>query len=154
MWMRHGFRGRTVVAVLVMATTAVGCDDGDEGDTKAEPFELAGEWTTAFGSETISATSWKSFDTSGALSFEQKVTRFDNATNVAIVQNLPDAEFGANTYGKVLWLEPTATGVSYCTVAFGHETAASAEGAPEVDANKADLEAGCAGFPWTTLTKK
>lgn len=154
MWMRHGFRGRTVVAILSFAMTAVGCDDGDEGDTKAETFELAGEWTTAFGSESITATSWKSFDTGGALSFEQKVTRFDNATNKAIVQNLPDAEFGANTYGKVLWLEPTATGVAYCTVAFGHETASSAEGAPETDADTTDLEAGCAGFPWTTLTKK
>lgn len=154
MWMRHGFRGRTVVAMLVVATTAVGCDDGDEGETNAGTFELAGEWSTAFGSETITTTDWKSYDPEGALSFAQKVTRFDNEANVAIVQNLPDAEFGANTYGKVLWLEPTATGVSYCTVAFGHETAALAESAPETDANKADLATGCAGFPWTTLTKK
>ncbi|HRE89116.1 MAG TPA: hypothetical protein PK095_08245 [Myxococcota bacterium] len=151
--MRHGFRGRTVVAALVFV--AVGCDDGGDGDgDKTEPFELAGEWTTAFGSETITATSWKSFDSGGTLSFEQKVTRFDNAANVAIVQNLPDAEFGPNTYGKVLWLDATGTGVSYCTVAYGHESVDGAANAPEVDANKSDLEAGCAGFPWTTLTKK
>lgn len=154
MWMRHGFRGRTVVAMAFFATTAVGCDDGAEGDTKAESFELAGEWTTAFGSETISATSWKSFDSSGALSFEQKVTSFDNAANVAIVQNLPDAEYGPNTYGKVLWIEPTATGVAYCVATFDHNTVAEAENAPETDADASNLETGCAGFPWTTLTKK
>lgn len=152
MWMRHGFRGRAVVVAMVLAT-AVGCDDSD-GEGTPEAFELAGEWTTAFGSETITATSWKSYDTGGALSFEQKVTRFDNAANVAIVQNLPDAEFGPNTYGKVLWLEPTGTQVSYCTVAYGHESVDSAANAPETDANETDLATGCAGFPWTTLTKK
>lgn len=149
---RRGFRGKLSVCALGLSALATGCDD-----TTSEPaatFEIAGQWSSAFGSETISATRWLSFDTDGQLAFEQKVTRFDNTNNAAIVQNLETAEYGPNTYGRVVWTEPTATGFSYCTVTFGHATAAQAEAAPEADIKRDDLQTGCAGFPWSTLTKK
>jgi hypothetical protein len=144
------------MAAMVMSTlpvAIVACDDaGDNGGPTG--FELVGEWSGQFGSETITATAWKAYDTSGELSFEQKVTSFDNAANSAIVQNLPTAEFGANTYGRIVWTEPAATGFAYCTVAFGHTTAAEAQAAPEQGVDRNDLAAGCAGFGWTSLTSK
>jgi hypothetical protein len=141
------------MAAMVMSTlpvATVACDDSGGDETS---FELVGEWTGPFGSETISATSWNAYDTSGELSFEQRVTSFDNAANSAIVQNLPTAEFGPNTYGRIVWTEPAATGFAYCTVAFGHATPAEAQAAPEQGVDRNDLAAGCAGFGWSTLTR-
>lgn len=150
-----GFRGRTglmmAMTTAIGATGATGCGDDATGGAT---LEIAGAWTSAFGSETISATSWKSFDSSGALSFEQKVTRFDNAARSAILQNLPTAEYAPNTFARVVWTAPSATGFSYCQYTFGHATEGEAQAAPETDVNRADLATGCGGFAWTTLTKK
>ncbi len=153
----HGFRGRTglmaAVAMATMAVSVVACDDSG-GTGEQTGFELVGEWSGQFGSETIDAMAWKAYDTAGELSFEQLVTSFDNAANSAIVQNLPTAEFGPNTYGRIVWTEPTASGFAYCTVAFGHTTAADAQAAPEQGVDRNDLAAGCAGFGWTSLARK
>lgn len=172
MMMRHAFRGKTAFAGLA-ALFVLGCDSdddkksptdtdtsapsdtGDTADTSAPTFELIGEWSSDFGGyEVISATAWDTFDDADALVFGQKVTSFDNTANFVIVQNLPDAAFGANTYGRIIWTEPTASGFAYCAVAFGHETAAEAAAAPETGIDRTDLDTGCSGFAWTTLAPR
>lgn len=174
MKMRHGFRGATVGVALF----AVGCDNDDSGsnptDTSSDTadvadvadsldssdvvearFELIGSWTSDFGGyETITQTSWETFGDDDVLVFGQKVVSFDNEANFAIVQNLPDAEFGPNTYGRIVWTDIVDDTFAYCTVAFGQETAEAAEDAPETGLDREDLEAGCSGFAWTSLTLK
>jgi hypothetical protein len=151
---KRGFRGRA--GVVVASVALIGCDDGGEplGDG-VKAFELVGEWTSAFGSETITAERWTSFDTAGAETMDQIIVSFDNAANSAVVQNPPDAAFGPGTYGRIVWTEPADTGFAYCTVAFGHATEAEAEAAPETDVDRDDLAGkGCAGFPWSVMAPK
>lgn len=179
MKMRHGFRGATVVVALFAvgcdnddgepnptdttdtadvadtADTADMADNNDSSDVVEAGFELIGNWTSDFGGyETITQTTWETFGDDDVLVFGQKVASFDNEANFAIVQNLPDAEFGANTYGRIVWTDIVDDSFAYCTVAFGHETAEAAADAPEAGIDRDDLEGGCSGFAWTSLTLK
>ncbi len=151
----RGFRGRA--SVVVAGLMWAGCDsDAETQPTNTiEGFELIGEWSSAFGSETIGAERWTSYDTSGAVTMDQLVVSFDNEANSAIVQNPPDAAFSPNTYGRIVWTEPSAEGFAYCTVAFGQATEAEALEAPEQDVDRNDLTGkGCAGFPWSVMSPK
>jgi len=150
----RGFRGR---ASVVMAGLMWACDSEGEAPASntSEGIELVGEWSSAFGTETIGAERWTSYDTSGAVMMDQLIVSFDNDANTAIVQNPPDAAFSPNTYGRLVWTEPDAQRFAYCTVAFGQATESDAESATEQDIDRSDLTGkGCAGFPWSVMSPK
>ncbi|MFO0748421.1 MAG: hypothetical protein U1F43_22565 [Myxococcota bacterium] len=130
---------------VVAAVGAPGCDDGD-GTTNDGPIELVGSWSSAFGDETITATRWDGFCL-------QKIASHDNGANVAVLET--DGGEGCGTgFNRVVWLEPSGDSFYYCTTAFGAESAAAAANAPEQGVDRGDTAAGCAGFPWSQLTKK
>lgn len=132
--------------LVVAAVGAPACDDsGDDGD-KTQTIELVGAWTSDFGDETISATRWDGF-------CGQEIATVDNAANVAVLKTVSGQDCGVG-FNRVVWLEPSGDSFYYCTTAFGAETAAAAAGAPEQGVDRADTATGCAGFPWSHLTKK
>jgi hypothetical protein len=140
------FRGRIAGWMTVAALGALGaCDDGTDA---SETFELVGAWTSEFGDETITETTWTNY-------IVQTIVSWDNATNTAILRNPPDAEWGPNDYSRVTWVGPARDTFHYCVVAFGKMTAEEAETAPEEGVDRADLTgAGCQGFPWSAMTRK
>ncbi len=140
------FRGRIAGWLTVAALGALGaCDDGAEGP---ESFELIGTWTSEFGEETITDTTWTNY-------IVQTVVSWDNDTNTAILRNPPDAEWGPNDYSRVEWIGPEGDVFHYCVVAFGKMTAQEAETAAAEGVDRTDLEgAGCGGFPWSAMTRK
>lgn len=131
------------VLALVFAT---GCgDDGEAGGPSATSFELAGTWSSGFGDETISDTRWDGFCT-------QKITRFSNEDNVAILET-DGGEGCGGGFSRVVWNDIVGDAFDYCTTAFGEPSAADAEAAPQ-SAISDDLATGCGGFPWSRLTRK
>jgi hypothetical protein len=80
---------------------------------------------------------------------EVSVVRYDNATNTAITHNPPDAAWNPNTYGKVVWTEPSGGTFYVCTVDFGLTTAVEAELSAKVADSTHPESSGCGGFPWT-----
>ncbi len=152
---------RPILAALATLGLAAGCDDAgatdpgpadsgitDPGTNPGETFELEGVWVSEFGEETITQTTWTGY-------VAQRIARFDNLENVAILQNPPDDAYAPDAFSRVVWTEPEADVFHYCVVAFGHETAEAAEAAPEANVDRADLdEKGCGGFAWSMLTRK
>jgi hypothetical protein len=114
-------------------TSASGNDD---------ELEVAGEWKSEFGDQTISLDNWDS----------AMVVEFDNDENVAFTENPDDAMFNPGTFNKLVWTEPTDDGFYYCTVDFGLDSLAAAK-ATEKTADDSDPEAmgSCGGFTWTKL---
>ncbi len=115
---------------------------GGEG-TSGGDLEVEGSWTGDFGDETISAEAWNG----------TAIIEFDNDENRAITQNADDAEYGPSQFNVIVWTEPADGSFAYCTVDYGLETLDAAHASTKTaDAN--DLEAGCDGFPWSTLSEK
>jgi hypothetical protein len=138
----------TGLGVVALMFTS-GC--GDEGDGGGRPFasvasfELAGSWSSGFGDETISDTRWDGF-------CRQKITRFSNQDNVAILET-DGGEGCGSGFSRVIWTDVVGDAFDYCTTAFGELSAADAEAAP-TSAISADLTTGCGGFPWSRLNRK
>jgi|GEM_PF-2327916 len=144
------FRGRIAgLATVVAFSGLAACDSDTTKEPVATSFELNGTWTSEFGEEAINDTTWTNY-------VAQKVIKFDNAANMAIVQNPADAEWGPNDFSRAEWLEPTADSFKYCVVVYGQKTAAEAESAPTPDTiDRNDVDGvGCGGAPWSVLTRK
>ena len=178
-----GFRGWTLGLAMSGAMATAACDDEGRGgpdtsaattaETSAETtaetaaevgvetapdtgpdtapvadLEIGGAWTSDFGEESISNTAWTNFGT-------QSIVVYDNDDNVAITLSPADAQFAPNTYSRIVWTEPVANAFYYCTTAYGIATQAEAEDAAEAGIDRNDLDGkGCAGFPWSHLTRK
>jgi hypothetical protein len=114
----------------------------DAGNTASDDeLEVAGDWKSDFGDQTISLDDWD-----GA-----KVVSFDNDENVAITHTADDAEFNPDTYSKLVWTEPSDDGFYYCTVDFGLESQKAAEDTDKVADDSDPANGGCGMFPWTKL---
>jgi hypothetical protein len=158
----------TGLLVLVLAAP-IGCGDDDDGhdhpdgdhDTEQkdsgisgnadggkqptgndDELEVAGEWKSEFGDQTISVDDWDS----------AMVVEFDNDENVAFTKNPDDAMYNPGTFGKLVWTEPTDEGFYYCTVDFNLDSLAEAK-ATEKTADDSDPESmgSCGDFTWTKL---
>lgn len=137
---------------------AIACDDADTSDTTdatgaidtggddATPgaFELIGTWTSEFGDETITESRWDGF-------CQQRVARYSNEDNVAILETLGPSECGGG-FGRVVWQDIADDAFFYCTTTFGQTSIEAADNAP--DATTDDLTGGCGGFAWSHLTRK
>ncbi len=140
------FRGRIAGWTVALAMTGVvACaDDGASGNAIA----IAGTWTSDFGEEIITNTTWSNY-------LVQTVVAFDNATRTAILRNPPDAEWGPNDYSRVEWIGPEGDTLRYCVVVYGQTSEEAARNTAAEGVDQADLDGtGCAGFPWSKLTRK
>ncbi len=122
--------------------------DGGGGAPAVAPLEVIGEWQSMFGDmtfdETITADTW------GFAS----IIEYDNDKNVVITQNPDGTDDFANTYSRIVYLEPEADSFYYCTTDFGKKTLKEAQDAStEADSSDPD-NSGCGTFPWTKLTAK
>ena len=111
-------------------------------------IEIKGTWDTSFDTtEIITATTWdNSFDVS-------TIEVYGNDDNFAVLLSPLDAEFAPDTYSLVEWTEIEAGSFNYCIVDFALDSVDEALNTAET-ADKADLEEGCGGFKWTTMTRK
>jgi hypothetical protein len=145
---------------LGLAAAALGCgDDSDSSDGASDAdgmemgsagggaaaddasIEIAGDWTSEFGDETIDSAMWN----------DATVVTFDNGDNVAITRNADDAELSPGLYNRIVWTDPESGAFHYCTVDFDLESEDAAD-ASTASADEADLDGeGCGGFPWTRL---
>ncbi|HMJ02026.1 MAG TPA: hypothetical protein VK506_03740 [Conexibacter sp.] len=119
-----------------------GSADSGRKPTTDDELEVAGEWTSEFGEQTISLDSWDG----------SEVVEFDNDENLAFTESPDDAMFSPGTFSKVVWTEPTDEGFYYCIVDYGLKTLAEAK-ASEKTADDSDPDAmgSCGGFTWTKL---
>jgi len=116
----------------------------DDGGTCVEALAIIGSWTDeADYAHEITQTEW-TMDTSIF-----HISQFDNAGEFLVAHN--DA---ANTYFPDLWSRfdwtYDAADLYYCQTAY--DAADEATAAAETSADRADLDAGCAGFAWSPLT--
>ncbi|MEM7678154.1 MAG: hypothetical protein AAF449_19355 [Myxococcota bacterium] len=132
-----------VIASAVGLLTWTACGDDEETPT-TEQFELVGEWSSLFGDETITSTSWAS----GIL------VEFDEAQNFAVTQNQPTADFFPSKFNKIVYTEPVDDSFFYCFVDFGLDTAAEARTSTQTADATDPASGGCGNFTWTQLTRK
>ncbi len=124
------------------------CDPGfyPEGDGCVAGLEIIGAWVDDWGtSHDIAQDSW----TMGDDLFH--ISQLDNQADYLVAQN--DA---ANAYNPELWSRFDWTWhegeLYYCQIAYDAADEASAAG--NEDADRADLDAGCAGFSWSRLSER
>jgi hypothetical protein len=129
---------------------ALGCgDDKEDTDAEAGPLEVIGEWESSFGDMTFPESI-----TDEAWGFASLV-EYDNAKNVAITQNPDGDDEFANTFSRLVWLEPQDDAFYYCTVDFKLATLEDAR-STKAKADDSDPDVGGCGendFPWTKLSK-
>ena len=143
-----GMRCACACAVtLALALAGCGDDDSKSNDPSSSSdeieIEIEGSWTSEFGAEEISSTSWAG----------SEVTMFDNDDNVAITRNPDDAEFDPGKYNRNVWTEPEGGSFYYCTPAYGLESEEDAlsSTAPADDSDPATNGCGEGSFAWTRL---
>jgi hypothetical protein len=135
--------------VALLGLAALGCSgDDDDDDAQQAPLEVIGEWESTFGDETF-----EEIITDEKWGFANLV-EYDNAKNVAITQNPDDDSMFANTYSRIVWLEPKDDAFYYCTTDYGLETLEEAQEA-DTEADDSDPDtSGCGMFAWSKLTAK
>lgn len=145
-----------VALAAALGLASVGCDgDDDEAPTDTTPkhIEVAGSWeNVAFSEEdVVDDASWSQTYMAGtedALATDYAITKFDNATNTAILED-PSGKFN-----RWQWTDVSSDAFYYCTVAFGLDSAEDAENSGETADDSDPETSGCGTFPWTKLTKK
>ena len=140
---RFGRIGLCALAALALGACG-GDDDGDDPGAISSGIEIAGDWKSDFGEETIADNVWGT----------TPIIRFDNDGNWAITRNADDAEYFPGTFSKIVWTDIIDGGFFYCTVDFGLDSAdAAASTAKSADATD-PATGGCGDFSWTSLTPK
>ncbi len=140
---------KTALNLLVVALLAACGSDETEGS--GTDIEIGGTWETSFANGddnmvVITDSSWSD------PFLDVEIVEYDNDSNTAITQNPSDPPemVTPDVYNFLVWTEPTEDSFSYCIAAFNVATLEDAR-AVTADPDPADLEAGCGGFPWTTL---
>jgi hypothetical protein len=114
----------------------------DAGDPAS--LEIAGTYTTEWGQTiTVSATEWK--DESEAGTFTYTIASYDNEKNYLVAQ-----DNGDDKWDRFEWTLSSDT-LHYCQTIFDAETEADADVAESL-ADVDDINEGCGGFSWSSLT--
>ena len=110
--------------------------------TKLSTHELVGRWESSFGgNETVEPLVFGLAD----------VVDWDNVGNALYTQNPKGTGQNSERFNKIVWTEPTAAGVWYCTVVVVAVSLADAKKATyTIDAKDPD-NSGCNNFSWTHL---
>ena len=119
----------------------IACGEQPIDDGGVVVIEIAGDWNSQWGEESIGKTHWNS----------ATLVSFDNTANMAITQMPADDEYNPNKFSKSVWTEPVDGSFYYCTFVYGLASESDAKAAPNTsDVNDLDGE-GCGGFSWTKL---
>jgi len=108
---------------------------------------IAGVWTDGFGTHTIDDAWTQDYGDGSPLIFV-----FDAYSNVdrwAVAQNDSDNAFNPDLFSRFEWTWTDEGTLAFCQSVFDAATADEARDAER--ANAGDLDAGCAGFAWSTL---
>jgi hypothetical protein len=142
--------GCLVVCVCVLSVVGTACSgdtDNNEDDQNActnrdAQIEVAGTWTTNFGSLlVVDGGTWQSGGTSSG------IVSYDNCENRVITE-------GGSSYSKIVWTEPSGGQFWFCTAAFGESSEEAARNA-EVTAdfeNPSEMGS-CGDFSFTKATE-
>lgn len=120
--------------------------DSNVTDTDAAnkaPIEVLGLWTSEYDDEAISQEKWG----------DANLIEYDNEARTAVVFYPLGAEYGENTYSKLVWTPIVDGRFWYCFVGFNATTLESARALnmPADSSNPANGGCGTGGFPWTQL---
>lgn len=115
-------------------------------DVPQGPLVIVGDYDDGFGgfvrvTEEFVAFSWYGNDIA--------ITRHNNDEGWLVGQNSPDDPWSPNLWSRIEWIAGDAT-VFWCQTQFSAAT--EEEARLRTDADREDLDAGCAGFPWSRLT--
>jgi hypothetical protein len=118
----------------------------DMPDAPAENIAIAGSYEDQYmGAVEISNTVWD-------LGYAQyTLSLVNNEEGYAVARNAASDDFNPCSWSTFVWFEGD-DGLHYCQSGFGAESECAAEGAMSPDPE--ELETGCSGFPWSTLTAK
>ena len=110
-------------------------------------LEIAGAYVSDFGEQIeITNTTWVSQADWGISSYT--ITQYDNDSEYLVAQNSPDG-FNPGLWSRFEWT--LAEDLYYCQTLYDAASEEAAVAAGNL-ADKNDIAAGCAGFPWTMLT--
>ncbi len=149
-----------------LAGFAAGCEEGDITPQASEDthIEIEGSWeNNDFGVTStymIDDESWSSDFGNGPT--VSQVLEFSNAERQAVLEGPDYMDPAKSVYSRNAWTAPEGDSVYFCTATFGCETPELTLTGDDDEENgicnapmpdETDLDAGCAGFPWTKLTK-
>jgi len=118
-------------------TTDSGKPTGDDDE-----LEIAGDWKSEFGEQTISLDNWDGGE----------VVEFDNDENLAFSENPDDAMYNPGKFSKLVWTEPTDEGFYYCIVDYNLDSLADAKASEKTaDDSEPEKMGSCGDFSWTKL---
>jgi hypothetical protein len=153
---------------LVLSLGLVGCAEGDIAPAPGgdgDGIEIEGTWeNTDFGATqiyVIDGESWSADYGDGPTVSD--IVEFSNSERYAVLSGPDFMDPEKTVYSRNVWTEPAGDSFYFCTATFSCETVeltASGDGDDESIAcnatmpDETDLEGeGCAGFPWTKLSK-
>lgn len=144
--MRARFLATSGLLTLGLAPLGLFAACGDDTDPVptlplTTELELVGEWSSIYGDETITATTWGS----------AAVRAHDNGDNWAIVQNPADDAFNPSKFARYVWTERSNGRFWYCVEDYGLASLEAAEGSTKKADRTSPATGGCGGFPWTEL---
>lgn len=118
-----------------------------DGDACVAGLEVSGSWIDDWGtSHDIDQESWIMDDS------VFHITQFDNGADFMVAQNDADNAYNPELWSRFDWMYDTGGALYYCQIAY--DAADEATAAANEDADRSDLDAGCAGFAWSCLNER
>lgn len=125
-----------------------GDDDDSSGDDDDAPLNIYGLFDEGFGSGVaVTELGWLTWSEFGTSQFDFTRTDLDNGRLVA--QNSTGNEYFPDLWSRFEFFGTAQEGY-FCQSSYDAASEEDAVAAPA--ANPLDLEAGCAGFPWSTIS--
>jgi hypothetical protein len=109
---------------------------------------IVGTWTDGFGTHTVDDAWTQDYDDGSPLAFV--IVEWNNVERWLVAQNASDNAFYPDLFSRFEWTWTDTDDLAYCQSSFDAETADDARNADR--ANLDDLDTGCAGFSWSTLS--
>jgi hypothetical protein len=141
--------------VLAAAPLVVACAEEEDAVVEGEDLEIAGLWTDNFDSfHDITTEQWSMsfapFEEGGERSVSLFLFEsFSNEDRVIIAQNDANNEFSPSLFSRLDWAW-VGDDLYFCQTSFDSATAEAAAAVPAADAT--NVETGCGGFAWSSLT--
>ena len=137
----------SALLICMMAVTLITACFNDDDENPSEGIEILGTWTSNYGEETFTNTTFTFAYSSGS------ILEYDNINNYLFYKTSSTDEYNPDKFGKIVWTEPINNSFFYCTLVFGKDTLDEVKNDTAVADSSDPENSGCNGFPWTKLTK-